>query len=52
MDICDFDTITGKYVYFKIWGQAIEDGMALLTILSGVVMICMDIVKQKYYKRD
>lgn len=51
-DICDFNTITGKYIYFKLWGQAIEDAMVLLTMLCGFVVLCVEVVKQKYYKRD
>lgn len=50
-DICDFNTITGKYIYFKVWGQAIEDVLALVSILISATMFVFVHI-QKYYKRD
>lgn len=45
--ICDFSTLTGKYVYIKIWGQAIEDTCAILSILISAIVFIIE----KYKKR-
>lgn len=52
MDVCDFNTITGKYVYFKLWGQAIEDGLALLGLLISAITFAFVHGQRYFCKRD
>ena len=52
-DICDFDTITGKYIYFKVWMHAIEDVLGLVSILiSATMFVFLQIQKYNNNKRD
>lgn len=51
-DICDLNTITGKYVYIKIWGQAIEDCVALVSILVSMMTFAFIQFQKYYYKQE
>ena len=40
--LCDFNTVTCTYVYLKIWGQMLEDGVAILTIIISCIWMLVN----------